>query len=107
MYKVPGVIEIVSRSRVPIPVQQQEIDTIRQIISGASSVMSHEGMIAGEEVIVVKGPLRGIKGAYVGSDGGSQMIVSFPLLRRAVNIKIDPDCIEKLNDGVLTTSQSV
>lgn len=97
MYKVPGVIEIVSRSRVPIPVRQQEIDMIRQIISGASSVTSHEGMIAGEEVIVVKGPLRGIKGVYIGADGGNQIIVSFPLLRRAVNIKIDPDCIEKLD----------
>lgn len=106
MYTVPGVIEIVSRSRVPISVQQQEIDMIRQITSGASSVASHEGMIAGEEVMVVRGPLRGIKGVYISADGGSQIIVSFPLLRRAVNIKIDPDWIEKSNDGVLMTSLS-
>ena len=79
---------------------------IRQIIGGAPSVASHEGMIAGEEVIVVKGPLRGIKGVYIGVEGGSQMIVSFPLLRRAVNIKIDPDWIEKRDDRVLMALQS-
>ena len=79
---------------------------IRQIIGGASSVVSHEGMIAGEEVIVVKGPLRGIKGVYIGAEGGGQLIVSFPLLRRAVNIKIDPDWIEKFDDRGLMALQS-
>lgn len=95
LYHVPGVIEIVSRARIPVAMAQEEIDIIRKIIDGARSVSAQRSMVVGQSVIVVKGPLRGLKGIYTGTDKSGHMSVSFPLLCRAVNIRIDRESLSE------------
>ena len=106
LYHVPGVIQIVSRSKIPVPIPQGEIDMIRQIKDGAPAVVPYEGIVAGEAVIVVKGPLRGLQGVYVDTHPAGQLIVSFPMLCRSVNIRIDRDWVAKVTKPLVAQSQA-
>jgi transcription antitermination factor NusG len=103
LYNMPGTIRIVSYGRWPVPVSLDEIESIRIIASGEVPVTPCSFLTAGDEVIVLRGPLRGIRGIYVEAhSAGHFIVVSFPLLKRSVNVRLDVDAVERTSFRDLT-----
>jgi transcription antitermination factor NusG len=93
-YQIPGVIKIVSSGKVPLAISPTEIEQIHVIASSEIPTAPYPFLKCADEVVVTQGPLRGVKGVYIGTHRSGQLIVSFPLLQRSINIRVDPAWIK-------------
>lgn len=85
----PGVISVVGRGRVPVPVEPSEIDAIETMISSGLPLAPWPYLEVGQRVRIEDHALRGLEGILVGFRGSQRIIVSISLLRRSVALEID------------------
>ncbi len=85
-----GVVHIVSVGKIPAPLQDEEIESLRIIVQSPANVDRYPEFVTGDTVTVTDGPLRGAKGTIV-RNGGDLLVVSITLLQRSVSITMAKD----------------
>jgi len=93
----PGVLAIVGAGRCPTAVSDQEIEAIQAVVRSGLPAMPWPGMIAGSLVLVERGPLAGVEGVVLDVNRKSRLIVSVPLLQRAVAVEIEREWVRPLS----------
>jgi transcription antitermination factor NusG len=88
LYSVPGMIRILGYGGQPTPVSDEEIKTIRSIVTSQLPVQCVPYFVAGEQIVLTKGPLRGVKGSFIATKKGGQLVVSLPLLNRSLTVTV-------------------
>lgn len=86
--EIPSVRTILSFGRVPIPVGESEIQSIRTMVASGLSVTPHHFLGIGTRVRVTAGPLSGIDGILETIRGQDRIVVSVALLQRSVSVEI-------------------
>lgn len=89
----PGVVHIVGAGDKPIPVEDSEVEAVRRICESRLSAAPWLDPVAGQRVIIVRGPLRGIEGTFVRMKDECRLIVSISLLKRSVSTELDFDWV--------------
>jgi transcriptional antiterminator NusG len=89
----PGVVHIVGAGDTPLPIEDVEIDTVRKICESPLSAAPWLDPVAGQRVIIVRGPLRGVEGTFVRMKDQCRLVVSISLLRRSVSTELDLDWV--------------
>jgi transcription termination/antitermination protein NusG len=84
-----GVIDIVSFNRVPAPIPNEEIQSIRRIIASGLEYDQHPFLREGEPARVVRGPLLGVVGRLVRKGARARLILSVELVHAAVSVEVD------------------
>ena len=94
--KSPGVIRVVGYNRIPIPIEDFEIEAIRTL--GASGLPNQPWPFpkVGDRVRIESGPLRGVEGILVEFKNRQQFVVSVTLLQRSVAVQIESSCVTSL-----------
>jgi transcription termination/antitermination protein NusG len=85
----PGVISVVGRGRTPVPLEDGEITAIQTIASSGLPVEPWPYLEIGEKVRIQNHALAGLEGILLRFRGSDRVVVSVPLLRRAVAVEID------------------
>jgi transcription antitermination factor NusG len=85
----PGVVTVVGRGRVPVPVEDSEIEAIQRVISSGLQVEPWPYLKIGQRVRIEDGALGGLEGILTGFKGGRRIVVSISLLGRSVALEID------------------
>ena len=85
----PGVISVVGTGRVPIPVEESEIEAIQRMVSTGGRVEPCPYLEVGQVVRIEEGALTGIQGVLTSFKGSQRIVVSISLLRRSVGLDID------------------
>ena len=85
----PGVIALVGRGRVPVPVEPAEIDAIQAMVSSGLPLNPWPYLEVGQKVRIGDHPLRGVEGILISFKGSHRIVVSVCLLRRSVALEID------------------
>ena len=93
----PGVVGIAGFGKTPVPVEEQEIQTIETIIAAGVAAEPWAFCSAGERVLIERGPLAGIEGIIVQLRGEYRVVVSVTLLQRSISAEIDRTWIRPLN----------
>ena len=88
--KAPGVVSIVGLGRTPIPIQEDEINSLRMVVSTELPVEPHPFVDVGESVEITAGPLSGIVGTVIRVKDAWRIVLSITLLRRSVLVEVDP-----------------
>jgi len=91
---VPGVVNIVSNGRVPLPIHEREIDSLRIVLRSMMPVTPQEYLSVGDPVRITEGPLAGAEGHIV-QHQPDRLIVSITLLQRSVSVAVQVDWLEK------------
>jgi transcription antitermination factor NusG len=86
---IPGVFSIVSNGCVPVPIPDQEIESVKRLISSGSEHRPWPYVSPGQTVYIDSGPLQGIEGFVVDNSHQKWLIVSIHLLQRSVAVKIE------------------
>jgi transcription antitermination factor NusG len=92
----PGVIAVVGRGRVPVPVDDAEITALRTVVSSGLSSEPWPYLEIGQKIRIESDALRGLEGILIKFKGNHRMVVSVSLLRRSVALEIDRDCVSPL-----------
>src|SRR5713101_1802136 len=85
----PGVIAVVGRGRIPVPVEDSEIEAIQRMISSGLRAEPWPYLEVGQRVRIDDGALSGLRGILLSFKGTRRIVVSVSLLRRSVSLEID------------------
>jgi len=85
----PGVISVVGTGRVPIPVEESEIEAIQRMVATGMHVEPCPYLEVGQLVRIEDGALCGVEGVLTSFKGTRRIVVSISLLRRSVALEID------------------
>lgn|SRR3990172_2906706 len=85
----PGVHSIVGNGKVPIPVEEREIETLRLIARSQLMAEPWPYLRLGQRVRIEQGALNGLEGILSALKKPSRLVVSVTLLQRSVAEEID------------------
>jgi transcriptional antiterminator NusG len=85
----PGVVTVVGSGRIPVPVEDSEIEAIHRVVSSGLRAEPWPYLEIGQQVRIEDGALSGIEGILTSFKGNQRIVVSVSLLRRSVALEID------------------
>jgi transcription antitermination factor NusG len=85
----PGVRDVVSFGRTPVPIPEEEIEAIRCLMQSNVNLEPRPYAPTGKAVRVREGPLAGIAGFLDESCGIRKLLVSITLLQKSVAAELD------------------
>jgi transcription antitermination factor NusG len=84
-----SVIRVLGFGSEPTPVPAEQIHAIQVLLESKLDFSDHCGYEPGREVVVVNGPLRGIRGRIVELRTQCRLILSVDMIRRSVSVEVD------------------
>jgi transcription antitermination factor NusG len=85
----PGVIAVVGRGRLPLPVEDSEIAAIQTVVSSGMRAEPWPYLEVGQRVRIEDEALSGLEGILISLKGSHRIVISVSLLRRSVSLEID------------------
>ncbi len=92
--QVPGVVQLVGSSGVPLALPQAEIETIRDALTKGLQAHPHPYLKVGSRVRIISGPLEGLQGILLRKKGRLRLVVSVDLIMRSISIDVDASEVE-------------
>ena len=83
-----GVVALVGLTDRPEWIQDAEIEAIRALVTSKLRYDPHPFLEEGDEVEVIRGPLKGTRGFLVRKDRADRVVLSVGLIRQAVAVEI-------------------
>lgn len=90
----PGVISVVGRGRIPLPVDDSEIAAIQTVVASGFRVEPWPYLEIGQRIRIESESLEGLEGILINIKGNHRIVVSVSLLRRSVALEIDRSCVK-------------
>lgn len=94
--KTPGVIQVVGYNRLPVPIENSEIQAIQALVTSGLPHRPWPFLALGERVRIETGPLKGYEGLLVDFKGNHRLVLSVGLLHRSVAVEIDSSSVQSL-----------
>ena len=95
----PGVIAVVGRGKVPVPVEDGEVAAIQAVVSSGFRAEPWPFLELGQRVRIESEPLQGLEGILINFKGNHRIVLSVSLLRRSVALEVDRSCVRPLGTG--------
>jgi len=92
----PGVRAVVGAGKSPLALDEAEVASLRQLSSSGLNAHPCAYLQEGERVHVDSGPLKGLTGIVIRANGRYRLTISVSLLKRSVNVEVDPVCVTTL-----------
>ncbi|MFQ5788187.1 MAG: transcription termination/antitermination protein NusG [Thermodesulfobacteriota bacterium] len=89
-----GVVRILGNNGEPIPIPIEQIEATRKLIETKLKFSPFPYYPEGTEVVVVRGPLEGVRGRILQIRGTYRLILSVNLIKRSVSVEVDIRDIE-------------
>jgi transcription antitermination factor NusG len=86
--RTSGAVKILGAGDRPEPVPDSEIDAIRVLLESKRACWPHPFLRQGDRVRICRGPLRGLEGILLRTNGGSRLVLSVGLLCQSVATEI-------------------
>lgn len=90
----PGVIGLVSSGKIPLPLDPNEISSLRLVMESLLPVGPHSYLQDGDSVTITSGPLTGAEG-YIVRSHIDHLVVCITLLQRSVCVAVEGQWLEK------------
>jgi transcription antitermination factor NusG len=90
----PGVLAVVGRGRIPLPVDDAEISAIQTVVSSGFRAEPWPYLEVGQKIRIEGDVLSGLEGILINFKGNHRIVVSVSLLRRSVALEIDRSCVK-------------
>jgi len=103
----PGVISVVGRGRVPLPVEDAEIAAIQTLVSSGFFATPWPYLEVGQKVRIERNALQGLEGILVNFKGNHRIVLSVSLLRRSIALEIDRSCVRPVGPVASTVQETI
>jgi transcriptional antiterminator NusG len=96
--KTDGVVKALNIEGKPIPVPEEEINSVKIAVESLLPLFPHPFVREGDRVVIEGGPLQGAQGIFISREGKmGKFVVGVEILNRAVAVEIEPEFIRKLH----------
>src|SRR6516225_4652564 len=92
----PGVVSVVGRGKIPVPVDDAEIAAVQTVVSSGFHAQPWPFLELGQRVRIETEPLQGLEGILVHFKGNHRIVLSVSLLLRSVALEIDRSSVRPL-----------
>jgi transcription antitermination factor NusG len=89
----PGVVDLVGFGKTPVPIPDQEIQRVRQMVQSGLLISPWPYLEVGQTVLIERGPLAGLEGILAEVKGRYRLIVSVNLLKRSISAEVERSCV--------------
>jgi transcription antitermination factor NusG len=93
--RIPGVLAVVGRQNQPIPIPDNQIESIRTLLAHNVSMGPYPFLKAGQRVRIRGGVLDGIEGMLVES-GDRRLVISIESIHHSLSISVDGHDVEAI-----------
>mgnify|MGYP001227599471 CR=1 FL=1 len=91
-----GVVKIVKFGNKIIPVQNDDIKSLKILLKGNFDVQPIDYFLHGDKVIVKNGPLRGFKGEIIQFQNKHRLMIRIDSIQNSVSIQIEKKFLKKI-----------
>jgi len=92
--QLPGVIQLVGFSGKPAPLPDDEIESLRNGLTGNLRVEPHPYLQVGKQVRVHSGPMAGMEGILIRRKEKFRVVLSIHLIKRSMSVEVDESEVE-------------
>jgi transcription antitermination factor NusG len=92
--RIAGIIKVLPTNLSPQPVDADQIENVRRALATRLPVTRCDYQ-AGDEVLIDKGPLAGVKGIVQRTKRGTEVIIRIEMLQRSVCVHVDASDVLK------------
>lgn len=104
---IPGVIRFVGIGHEPVPVEDSEVDAIRQVSNGSFTFGPCQFLKVGETIEIREGPLSGLFGIVMRLKGKCRLVLSVNVLQKSMFVEIDGSLVARASvSGTAASSLS-
>ena len=86
--KVPGVVRMVGFDGGPTPLEDAEVESLRQALSAGVKAVPHPYLTVGRRVRITGGALAGREGILLRTKGEERVVLSLDLIQRSVLVNV-------------------
>ena len=94
--RTAGIVQFVGATRCGTPIPNEQIESLRAIVSHRVTATPHEFLRVGERVRIRGGALEGIEGILSEIRNDKSLVVSVDLIQKSVAIRIDGFEVERV-----------
>ncbi len=96
--KTTGAVRLLGNTQGPVPIPESQIASLKLLTSAGQDLIT--GTIVqlekGDPVILLEGPMAGLKGEFYRYKGQGRVIVKIDLLGQYAGLEVDSDHVEKI-----------
>jgi transcription antitermination factor NusG len=92
--RVAGVVALVGAAGRPVPLAEEEIESLRRALAAGVRAEPHPYLTVGRRVRITAGPLAGREGILVRWRGQHRVVLSIDLIQRSVALEVDAGLLE-------------
>jgi transcription antitermination factor NusG len=98
--KTVGAVRLLGNSKGPLPVPEHQIESLKLLTSVTQDLVTGNiiEIKKGDPVIILEGPMAGLKGEFCEHKGKGRVIIKVDLLGRYAGVEVDFDKVEKIPD---------
>lgn len=96
--KTLGAVRMLGSSNGPTPIPDNQIHSLKIMASGGTDLITGSciNLKKGDPVMVLEGPMAGLKGEFFQHKGKSRVIIKIILLGQYAGVEMDADNVEKI-----------
>jgi transcription antitermination factor NusG len=94
IYRINSVLGFVGGGGAGTPIPNEQIDSVRALLSQTAPWRSHPFLKIGQRVRVRGGSLDGVEGIFLAENGDQNLIISVDVLQRSLAVRIEGYDIE-------------
>ena len=98
--KTTGAVRLLGSNKGPVPVPERQIESLKLLTSASQDLItgSTVQLKKGDAVMILEGPMAGLKGEFFELKGKGRVIVKIDLLGQYAGVEVDLDNVEKIPD---------
>jgi transcription antitermination factor NusG len=89
VYRVEGVHGFVGVRGASLPIPDEQIESIRRVVTQSAPWRSYPFLKAGQRVRVRGGAMDGVEGVFVSENGDHSLVISLDAIQRSMAVRID------------------
>lgn len=87
--QTPGVVQILSEGNKPVPIPEEQIDSIQKLVDSRLRYDPYPYLKEGTQVSVIRGPLQGVTGILLKKRKQHLLVLSVDLIQQSAALQVD------------------
>jgi transcription antitermination factor NusG len=98
--KTVGAVRLLGNQTGPIPVPRSQVESLKIMTTADIDLITGTNLQLkkGDEVLIIEGPLAGVKGEFTRYKGKGRVIIKIDVLGQYAGVEVDKDKVEKIPD---------